>query len=245
MYSWKSIRTLSAILLLIPIVHLTFLVSRETLTAMDTSPEVWGSEIEAYTQSDRLITRLVDPIEVVGGRSVTLWQGLENLLNPRPVLMRGLGDATVNDIVFHYERLIGFYQPQLVILLPGNSEFHVRDNKSAEELVSIIREFAELDLMHRKQGRLYIFLPLVTPFYSADKEKIQIVARMLTLWATTNAQVEILDANPLFSDALGSPRADYFRSDGVNLNDLGYMRLSILLLTQIEKDESIAIAARS
>jgi hypothetical protein len=32
------------------------------------------------------------------------------------------------------------------------------------------------------------------------------------------------------------PNGTYFRGDGVNLNEHGYLRLSVLLLTQVEKD---------
>jgi hypothetical protein len=32
------------------------------------------------------------------------------------------------------------------------------------------------------------------------------------------------------------PRENYFRGDGVNLNEHGYLRLSVLLQTQVEKD---------
>ncbi len=33
------------------------------------------------------------------------------------------------------------------------------------------------------------------------------------------------------------PRPDYFRSDGVNLNEAGYLRLSLLLQARIEQEE--------
>jgi hypothetical protein len=138
MYSWKTIRVLSAILLLIPIVHLALLVSREALAALDSSPNVWDSQLDAYTKADRLVARPQDPLVVIGGRRVMLWEGLPDLLAPKPVLMRGLGDAIVDDLNFHYERLVGFYQPQTVVLFPSNSEFHIRDMKSAEGLVHAI-----------------------------------------------------------------------------------------------------------
>jgi len=236
MYSWKTIRIACAILLLIPIVHLAVLVSREALATLDSSPTVWNSELDAYAKADRLTKRAVDPIVVIGGRRVLLWHGVEELLAPRTVLMRGLGDATVNDITFHYERLIGFYQPETVILLPSNSEFHIRDMKSADELARAIRELVELDLTHRKTGHFYVFAPLNTPLYPEDQAKIEDTTRQLKSWAAGNSQVDILDANVFLCDAKGKAKSDYFRADGVNLNDFGYSRISMLLLTQIEKD---------
>jgi hypothetical protein len=236
MYSWKTIRIVSAILLLVPIIHLAVLLSRDALAALDSSPTVWNNELEAYVKADRLVERPTEPILVIGGRRVLLWRGLEELLSPKPVLMRGLGDATVTDLIFHYKRLIGFYQPQTVVLLPSNSEFHIRDMKTAEDLVASIRKLVELDFSVRNSGMFYIFTPLKTRLFPEDKPKIEQVTRQLKSWANSKDRVIVLDANILLSDSSGSPKPDYFRPDGVNLNELGYLRLTILLMSQVEKD---------
>ena len=197
---------------------------------------MWNSELDAYTKTDRLAERPQNPIVVIGGRRVMLWKGLEDLLAPMPLLMRGLGDAIVDDLDFHYERLVGFYQPQTVVLFPSNSEFHVRDMKSAEGLVHAIQEFAQKDLFHRSTGRLYIIAPLNTRLFPGDRVKIKKATELLKAWAKSDNRIEILDANVFLCDGNGIAKADYFRADGVNLNDLGYTRLSMLLLSQIERD---------
>ncbi len=109
MYSWTTIRTFCLLLLLLPIVHLAWLTSRDALIAMERSPSTWEDEVAAYARADRAARLPADPVVVVGGRAVKLWQGLEQLLAPRPVFLRGLGAATVDDISHYYEQLIGFY----------------------------------------------------------------------------------------------------------------------------------------
>ena len=236
MYSWKNIRTACAILLLVPIVHLAYLMSREALAALDASPEVWSPELDGYIQADRGIELPTAPVVIVGGQRVKLWHGLEDLLAPRTVLVRGLGDATVTDIIYHYERLIGYYQPQSIVLLPGNSEFHIRDHKSAEELAGAIRELAELDAAHDLTRHLYVFAPLKTPLYPQDNAKIDKTTQLLKAWAETDKRVVIIDANELLSGKNGGAKADFYRSDGVNLNEEGYLRLSFLLLKQMNME---------
>ena len=134
MISWRTLRTLCLVLLLIPVVHLVYLVSRDTVATLNSSPDAWAEEIDAYARQDRASKLPENPIVVVGGRRVKLWPGLEDLLSPMPVLMRGLGDATVDDLIHNYERLIGFYRPETVVLLPSSSEFHIRANKDADDL---------------------------------------------------------------------------------------------------------------
>lgn len=233
MYSWNTIRTICAVLLLIPIVHLAFLVSREVLASLDASPEAWADEVGAYVATAQATELPIDPIVVLGGRQVKLWRGLEDLLSPRPVLMHGLGDATVNDIAHYHAELIGYYQPSALVLLPGTSEFHIRDNKSAPELVAAIRKLVEFDESYGVARQYYIFTPIKTPIYPQDYAKIDETTRLLERWAMNRPQVSILDANPLLALGNAAPNPDFFGLDGINLNEHGYVRLSLLLQNRL------------
>ncbi|MCP5189367.1 MAG: hypothetical protein H6988_03145 [Pseudomonadales bacterium] len=240
MYSWNTIRTVCAVLLLIPIVHLVYLVSRDTLAVLDPSPQAWADEVAAYEQADQSASLPRAPVVVVGERGVKLWRGLQDALAPRPVLLRGLGGATVNDITHYHSELISFYRPSAVVVLPGTSEFHIRDNKSAEELVEAIRELAELDLRYDPARQIYIFSPIKNPLYPGDHEKIERATHLLREWAQALPQVRILDPNTLLSGLGGQPNPDNFRQDGVHLNEHGYLRLSLLLQDQFRRQEEQA-----
>ena len=183
MYSWNAIRTFCAVLLLLPIVHLAYLVSRDMLASMDTSPEAWADEVAAYTAADQSSQLPLEPVVILGGRQVKLWTGLEDLLSPRPVLMRGLGNATVEDITHYHSELVSHYQPSALVLLPGPSEFHIRDNKSAEELVTAISNLVELDESYGVARQYYVFAPIKTPLYTEDYAKIDRVTGLLQQWA--------------------------------------------------------------
>ena len=235
MYSWNNIRTVCAVLLLIPIVHLAYLISQEVLASLEPSPTAWADEVNAYSRLDQSTQLPVDPIVVIGGRQVKLWRGLEDLLAPQPVLMRGLGDATVDDITHYYSQLIGFYRPHTVVLLPGTSEFHIRDNKSAQELAASIRRLVEQDLSHGITRQFYVIAPIKTPLYPGDITRIEETTSALEQWASTQEQVSILNANALLSGPDGRPSPDFYRIDGINLNEHGYLRLSLLLREQWEK----------
>lgn len=236
MISWKVTRIACILLLLMPIVHLIYLMSRDSVESLDNSPEAWAREVDAYAEADALVALPPHPVLVVGGRRVKLWHDLGSLLTPWPVIIRSLGDAIVEDISFNYDRLIGFYQPDTVVLLPGNSEFHVRDNKSAEQLVAAIRELFELDTAYGITRRFYIFAPLKTLLRPGDHDTIDRATALLHSWAETEERVVILDANPLLSAPDGTPSGNYLRGDGVNLNEHGYLRLSVLLRAQLEAD---------
>jgi hypothetical protein len=241
MYSWRAVRTICSVLLLLPLVHLSYLMSRETAQTMDASPEIWAQELEHYATEDANTQLPAHPIVVVGGLRVKLWGQLADLLAPKPVLMRGLGNAIVEDITFNYTELIGYYQPDTVVLLPGNSEFHLRASKSAKDLVASIRDLVKADASFGITRRFYIFTPIKTLTDPQDYPTIDEVTLQLRAWAATEPRVAILDANPLLSDQHGQPRPLYFRGDGVNLNEHGYLHLSMLLHTQVIADTPLAV----
>jgi hypothetical protein len=239
MYSWNTIRTVCAVLLLIPVVHVVYLVSRDTMATLNPSPEAWAHEVNAYVEADQSNSLPGEPVVVIGERSVKLWPGLADVLAPQPVLMRGLGGATVDDITHYHSKLISFYRPSAVVLLPGVSEFHIRDNKSASELFSAIRKLVDLDLSYEPSRQFYIFSPIKNPLYPGDHNKIDDVTRLLDDWAGALPQVSILDANRLLARPDGKPNPDHFRMDGVNLNEHGYLRLSLLLQENLREDAAV------
>lgn len=240
MLSWKSIRIVCIVLLLLPIVHLAYVVSRDAMAIMDPSPAVWADELHAYAKGDNVSTLPKNPVVVVGGRRVKLWSDLPDMLADQPVLMRGLGDAIIEDITYNYAALIGFYRPSAVVLMPGHSEFHIRGNKSAGELVTAIQELEALDASHGITRHFYVFTPLKTVLYPRDYAEIETASRLLSEWAADNDRVTVLDANPLLADSTGTPKAGYFLSDGVNLNDVGYLRLALLLQVEMAANKEPA-----
>jgi hypothetical protein len=237
MYSWRTIRTFCVVLLCLPLLHLAYLASRDVLATLDSSPDAWLHEIQAYTDADRQATLPKNPVVVLGGRRVKLWEGLDDMLAPQPVLMRGFGDATIEDVVHHYERLAAFYSPSAVIFLPGGSEFHIRDSKSETDFMQALRELAALDAEHGKDRPLVLFAPIKTPLRPGDHEKIQNISDRMAEWAAGDARIKVIDANPLLASADGGPNAAFFRPDGSSLNDAGYLRLALPLKTLLESKD--------
>lgn len=233
MYAWRTIRTVCTVLLFLPVVHVAFLISQQTMAALNPSPEAWASEIDAYILQDTKGKLPAQPVVVVGGSDARLWHDLPRDLAPVPVLNRGLGDAIVDDISFYYSRLIGFYQPGAVVLFPSGMEFYIRDNKSAQELVAAIEELVAKDAYHHASRPFYVYTPLKTPLRPQDHPVIDATHRALQGIAATNQKLVVLDANAALGEGQSRPHPRYFRADGTHLNEHGYLRLTALLKAQL------------
>ncbi len=236
MYSWKTIRAFCAVLLVLPLIHLVILLSREAVTILDDSPAAWQDDMDAYIRADERMSLPEKPIVVVGGRRVSLWEGLEDLAAPKPVLMRPLGQAIVEDIIHFHERLISFYRPQTVVFLPGNSEFRLRDSKNGQDFDDKVAELVSLCTTQDSTRRFYVFAPIKTPLYPQDHKAIDDARQRVARRAANSPRLVLLDPNPLLADASGAPDPANFWSDGVQLSERGYLRLSLMLRDQLRKD---------
>ena len=229
MFAWHTIRTFCVVMLCLPLLHLGIVVSRDVAAKLDSSPDAWLHEVEAYARLDQSMTMPENPVVVVGGRRVKQWEGLRNILASEAVLMRGMGDATIEDISHHYKRLVAYHRPSTVVFLPSDSEFHIRDSKNEQEYMHAIRKMAATDARHGGDWSLILFAPIKSPLRPSDHDKIDIIARELQAFSAENDRIEAIDANPLLALADGAPNPAYFRPNGSSLNEAGYVRLGLLL----------------
>ena len=88
--------------------------------------------------------------------------------------------------------------------------------------------------------RIYIFTPIKAPIRPKNHQAIERTGMLLSAWAEPRDNIVVLDTNRLLSDGEGKPRPQFFRPDGTNLNEHGYLRLSVLLMSQLEMEESTA-----
>ncbi len=236
MYSWKTIRTFCAVLLCLPLIHLVILISRDTAAMLNASPTAWQGEMDAYIEHDSQSILPASPVVVVGGRRVAIWPNLDLTVAPKPVLVRALGDATIDDIIYYHDRLIAHYQPRVVVLAISNSEFHLRANKSAEQVLTGLKTLIELDSQRTTPRLFYVILPVKTVLHRDDHVTIDETNKLILNWARAQRSVRIIDPNPVLASLDGDPDPAFFRADGVQLNESGYLRMDFLLRRQLGND---------
>lgn len=238
MLSWPLIRNTCLALLLLPIAHFAWVVGSEHGKRQTPGPQVWQEDVDAYTREAQNRPLPEQALLVTGGRQARLWTGLDSLLAPRPVLMRGLGDAIVDDLIHHHSALIGYYRPASLVLLVDHNEFRHRDDKTPEELLLAIQQLIATDRSYDVTRHHYLIGPIKAPFYPEDHERIEQTNALLAEWAARDREVTYLDPGPVLENAQGQPDGSYYRPGGQHLNRQGYLRLGVLLRAAVEARES-------
>ncbi|MFT4768054.1 MAG: hypothetical protein ACI8RN_001184 [Glaciecola sp.] len=245
MYQWKTLRILAGLLLCLPLIHFALIVSRDISTYLDPSPEVWDSEIAALIAADLDDAIPQQPIVVIGGHRVRLWKDLPASLLPRATLLRPLGDATLEDLTFHYDRLAAFYRPDVLVVFPGYADLYLRDQKTPEDFTASLRTLLNRDEEYGSSSWRYVIAPVQMPLHPDDHERISQIDKSIDQLAAELPDLTIIDPNPILSGLDGSPNPEYYRGDGINLSPSGYGRISLLLATQIKARQQLDQEASS
>jgi len=239
MYQWSTLRSFAGVVLCIPLLHLALLVSTGVRDYLDPSPEVWDDEMEALIASDLKAAIPQRPVVVIGGQRVRLWKELPARLAPQPTLMRPLGDATLDDLIYHFDRLVAFYRPRMLIVFPGYADLHIRDSKSPDEFRTRLEELLELDSGFGSTNWRYVIAPLQMPLHPADFERVSKMVAESRKLEKRLSHLTVIDPNPILADSEGRPNPAFFRGDGINLNPEGYARISLLLESAMDTEKQL------
>jgi hypothetical protein len=229
MLSWKTLRTLSLVLICLPLIHVTYLGAGYVRAYLEPSPEAWRPAMDQIIEEDMDGTMPSRPVLVVGGHRVRLWDELEDRLAPRPTLRRALGDATLEDLTYFYDRLVAYYRPEVLVLFPGIADLHFRDNKTPLQFQQAARRLLLKDRDFDAGRQRVLLTPVLTPLYPGDRERIEEVVRLCRELEAEFPGLQVLDPNEFLTNTEGRPDPAFYRIDGINLNDEGYARLSMML----------------
>ncbi|WP_439107103.1 hypothetical protein [Congregibacter sp.] len=200
---------------------------------------VWNKEIAELARSDLDAKIPKDPIVVIGGHRVRLWKNLPASLLPRETLLRPLGDATLEDLTYHYDRLAAFYRPDILVVFPGYADLHLRDEKSPEDFEASTRALLNLNEEYGASSWRYVIAPVQMPLHPDDNARIRRIGEVLSTMAADIPDLTIINPNPTLKGLDGLPNPEYYRGDGVNLSPAGYARISLLLATEIKARDNL------
>ncbi len=240
MYDWKTLRNLGLVLLCLPLVHLAYLGVQMRQTLANPDPAVWQDQLQDIIDGDQGASLPAAPIVATGGLSVRLWKDLPDAVAERPTLLRPLGGASIEDLTHHYNRLIGYYRPSVLIVMPSYEELHLRKKKNTESLVTALRALLERNLALAVTSRRYVVMPVKTLLHPDDGPRIDAMTAAARNLVRSMPLTTVLDPNPLLAGRDGRPNPDYFALDGINLNEGGYAQLSALVRRTLVEDRMIS-----
>lgn len=145
----------------------------------------------------------------------------------------GFGGATIDELLYHYPRLVAPYAPRAMVIRAGYNELN--RGQSPEAAVLLLERLLQWAIADFPEIRIMVF-PVFDTRRASDElqEKINVYNALLREQIEPMAQVSLLDLNPFFYDDpadIGTRQnfRDVFVEDGLHLQDKAYPKMAAFL----------------
>jgi lysophospholipase L1-like esterase len=185
------------------------------------------SEIAAFEAYDHKNAPPQDPILFVGSSTVRLWQTADAFPG-LPVINRGFGGSTIDDVNNYADRIVFKYKPRLIVFYSGDNDLAA--GRTPDRVFNDFTTFATS--VHERLPNTPLIYLAIKPSIARWKiwtQMQEVNARVKEL-VQQNKQLTYIDtAPPLLGDD-GQPQKSLFRDDGLHMNDKGYALWNKLLM---------------
>lgn len=210
-----SFRLLSLLLVLSPLQ-----IPTAPHAAAAEAPDEFESEIRQFAEADHRQPSSTPVVLFAGSSSFRLWTNLPAAFPGMTVLNRGFGGSTMQDLLRHFDPVVGARRPKAVVVYEGDND--LAKKRSLELIESQFAEF--LDRMHRQLPGTPVLILAVKPSPSRrpllDQQR-ELNERLRRLCASRPG-VGFADTFAVVLDGAGEPDPSLFKPDRLHLNDQGY-----------------------
>lgn len=191
----------------------------------------WEPAIRKFEARDRIQAPPAVGILFVGSSSIYFWD-LPKYFPGRNVINRGFGGSEMIDSLYFADRIVLPYRPRTIVVYAGDND--IARKQSAE---TVYHDF------HRFAKKVHATLPKTRIIYIAVKPSIKRwelygemakANNLIAAHAATDARVTYADIATPMLNAVGKPREELFRKDGLHLNHAGYTTWTAVLEPLLE-----------
>ncbi|HEX3602300.1 MAG TPA: SGNH/GDSL hydrolase family protein [Lacipirellulaceae bacterium] len=188
------------------------------------------SEIVAFEAYDHKNAAPQDPILFVGSSTVRLWQTADAFPG-LPVINRGFGGSTIDDVNHYADRIVFKYKPRVIVFYSGDNDLAA--GRSTDRVFNDFTTF--VNSVHERLSNTSLIYLAIKPSIARWKiwpQMQEVNARVKEL-AQQNKQLMYIDTAPPLLGADGQPQKSLFRDDGLHMNDKGYVAWNKLLASKL------------
>ncbi len=179
-------------------------------------------EINYYRQVDTVGQLPQNPILFIGSSSIKNWIKLDSAFVGYPILNRGFGGSTFEDVINYADDVILKYDPKQIVIYCGENDFAAVDTISPEIVFS---RFVNLISVIRNK---YTDVPIIYISLKPSPSKINMMHKIIafnSMVAVYSVQQSNITFANIYSRMLtpdGRPDTTYFYDDKLHMNEKGY-----------------------
>ncbi len=213
-------QTLGRIPFVAAAVLLLLLAGQAGFAQQETDPTVWESAMQAFDEQDRASSPPEGAIVLTGSSSIARWNDqAAAALAPLTVIARGFGGSTMEDALYHLDRVALRYKPRAILIYEGDNDTwgRVAEEKIVDQFEQIVAR------VHEELPETRIYVMSVKPSVARVEvwPAAQKVNGQLKAIAAADPMVHYVDAVTPFMKADGTVMTDIFVDDNLHFNTMG------------------------
>ena len=170
-----------------------------------------------------------EPVLLVGNQRVKYWTDIPKQLAGQPVLPRTVGGLTPGHLNECFPRLVGYYQPNRLILLLDTEGIATQ---SVDDVLGDLSGIMAQRSLYGLRFEMTIVVPITSPkVTTARADELNELRSAIKNWSKNTLGTRYLAVDALFSDDMGTVDTTYFWPDGNTLNAEGYKKLTARLVS--------------
>lgn len=173
------------------------------------------------------------------GDSITEWYPIDEIFGDLPIVRSGIAGYQTTDLLKRMDNFVYQYNPTKVIILVGTNDLKYSEDTTEETIKNTKKIIAEIK-KNRKNTKIYYqsIYPVHEGMWAVEdrtNDKIQTVNKAMKEYCLDNDVTYIDMYNELIDE--DGELDEKLTKDGLHPNDLGYGRISQVLLRYIYEDE--------
>lgn len=183
-------------------------------------PQDWITRFESsILKFEALPMPAEQQIVVTGNSNVLMWSSVTEALAPLPVIARGFGGSTTEELHYYLDRIVLAYKPRAVIIHEGEND-HVEGyspSDIAQRHADVIARIKAQD----ESTRVYVIGLKPSPQRDNLWSRFQETNAALEAMCAVDNRCLYIPPPAGLLDANGEPRPELYR-DSLHLNQAGY-----------------------
>jgi len=183
-------------------------------------PNRYEEDVRCLSFRDRRVSPPQGATLFVGSSSIVMWKTLSRDMQGMPVLNRGFGGSTADDLLYYFDRIVLPYKPERIIYYEGDND--MGNGTAPEVFADSTRRF--IQLVKEKFPDTKIYLLSIKPSFARIRlaQKVDKANMLLRDIAGADDSVYFIDVSTPMYDSEGRLRKDIFLEDGLHMNAAGY-----------------------
>lgn len=193
--------------------------------------ERWEKNIHGFETQDKEQPPAKGGILFVGSSSIRKWN-VQQSFPGLPVINRGFGGSTYEDVNHFRERLVSPYAPKTVVLYAGDND--AAQGQSPERIFAAFQSFADWLQESCPGTRLIVMSIKPSPARWKLWDTMRDTNRRIKDYTDTHKNCVYIDSGSVLFGKDNLPQRDLYVEDALHLSEAGYQRWTQLLTPHLK-----------